>query len=137
MVESIFWLTPGFVREGRFVEMTEDDWDSMIAVHLKGHFSCSKAAAREMIKQKSGRIINISSNAAFNFKIGKIGRGGISYSTAKAGVLGFTARLSAELKEYGITVNAILPAAITQGFPHPRPRIVGGGEIPGPGSWRQ
>ena len=100
------------------LETTESEWDSIMNVHLKGHFSCSKAAALEMIKRKSGRIINFSSRAAS-------GAGGdTAYSAAKAGILGFTSALSAELKEHGITVNAILPSADTKLFPGPRPKYV-------------
>ncbi|GAI58520.1 unnamed protein product, partial [marine sediment metagenome] len=95
----------------RSTEMTEDEWDSIIDVHLKGHFSCTKAAALEMIQQKSGRIINFSSRAAF-FHISNL-----AYASAKAGIMGFSAMLSKELKEYGITVNTILPSAITGLFP--------------------
>ena len=98
------------------VEINEKQWDSIIEVHLKGHFNCVKAAIPEMIKQKSGRIINFSSRAAS-------GKGGnLAYSTAKAGVLGFTSALSFDLKEYGITVNAIIPSAETKLFPGIRPR---------------
>jgi NAD(P)-dependent dehydrogenase (short-subunit alcohol dehydrogenase family) len=92
------------------VEMTEAQWDSIINVHLKGHFACTKPAIKEMIKQKSGRIVNISS-------IGAAMGADVVYSTAKAGVLGFTTALSNELKEYGITVNAVLPNARTSLFP--------------------
>lgn len=100
--------------------MSEDGWDAEIAVHLKGHFSCSKAAVVEMIKQKSGgRIINFSSIAGFSFA--NIPFFNIAYATAKAGIVGFTAKLSGELKEYGITVNGIFPSALTKGFPDPRP----------------
>lgn len=94
------------------VETTEEVWDSIMAVHLKGHFSCSKAAAVEMVPQKSGRIITFSSRGAFYGYIG-----GLAYATAKAGIMGFSAMLAKELKEYGITVNCILPSAITQLFP--------------------
>ena len=93
------------------VEMTEEEWDSIIAVHLKGHFSCTKAALPHMIQQKSGRIINIASRAAFD------GIGNPAYATAKAGVLGFSSYLSRELKPQDITVNAILPSAVTELFP--------------------
>ena len=101
----------GILRDVIFHKMTEDDWDSIMAVHLKGHFSCIKAAVPEMIKQKSGRIINISSRAAAYTTLS------LAYSTAKAGILGFTSMLSAEQKENGITVNAILPGAKTKLFP--------------------
>jgi NAD(P)-dependent dehydrogenase (short-subunit alcohol dehydrogenase family) len=96
------------------VDIVEEQWDSIINVHLKGHFCCVKAAIPEMIKQKSGRIINFSSRAAS-------GKGGnLAYSTAKAGILGFTSALSFDLKEYGITVNAIIPSAETKLFPGKR-----------------
>jgi NAD(P)-dependent dehydrogenase (short-subunit alcohol dehydrogenase family) len=97
------------------LDLTEGERDSIIAVHLKGHFSCCKAAARQMIKQKSGRIINISSRAGFSY--GTMPPNSAAYATAKAGVIGLTATLSGELKEHGITVNAILPSADTQLFP--------------------
>lgn len=109
--------------------MTEEEWDSMISVHLKGHFSCIKAAATQMKQQKSGRIINIASQAAFSYGFGpgiKLGITLGAYAAAKAGILGLTATLSAELGEYGITVNAILPSAITKLFPEARPRFGGG-----------
>ena len=92
-------------------EMTEEIWDSIIGVHVKGHFSCVKAAIPGMLKQKSGRIINFSSIASF------FGSSCPAYNTAKAGILGFTGALSRDLKEYGITANAILPSAVTQLFP--------------------
>jgi len=112
--------TAGFSRRGLTVDLSEEDWDSVIDVHLKGHFSCSKAAAIEMIKQKSGgRIINVSSAAGFMFFNYPLF--GISYASAKAGVVGFTAKLSGELQEHGITVNALFPNARTRGFPEERP----------------
>lgn len=104
-----------FMRAGS-PEITEKQWDSIIDVHLKGHFSCVKAAMPQMIKQKSGRIINFSSRAACG------GGGNLAYSTAKAGILGFTSALSQDLKGYGIAVNAIVPSADTKLFPGMRPR---------------
>lgn len=118
----------GNFRVAPIFDMSEEDWDSIMAVHLKGHFSCIRAAAREMIPQKSGRIINISSRASFSFMPGNPCSG---YSAAKAGILGLTTVLSQELKEYNITVNAILPSAITPLFPHTRPKF-GGGKTEGP-----
>lgn len=106
------------------VDFTENEWDSIIAVHLKGHFSCCKYAAKEMIKQKSGRIINISSRAAFTYQPGPLNS--IAYAAAKAGILGFSAQLSSELKDHGITVNSIIPSANTQLFPGQGRRFGGG-----------
>ena len=99
------------------VDVTEDIWDSIIAVHLKGHFSCSKAAIIEMLKQKHGRIINISSRAAV------FGPASLPYSAAKAGILGMTSMLSEELKDQGITVNVLLPSAHTKLFSGPAPNV--------------
>ena len=115
----------GFARNAGILDVTEKVWDDIIAVHLKGHFACTQPAVREMIKQKSGRIINFSSKAGFQFNWN--GLGTLPYSTAKAGIVGFTGLLSAELKPHGITVNAIFPSAITSGFPERRPKF-GGGE---------
>ena len=107
------------------VEMTQEVWDSIMAVHLGGHFSCTRAAARAMIQQKSGgSIVNISSLAGFP----RYDPQGSAYSTAKAGIVGFTLGMSYELKQYGIRVNAIFPLASTNLFPGTKPR--GGGSTP-------
>jgi NAD(P)-dependent dehydrogenase (short-subunit alcohol dehydrogenase family) len=106
------------------IEMNEKDWDSIIEVHLKGHFTCCRAAAVEMVKQKSGRIINFSSRAGFSYFVGP--PNSVAYAAAKAGILGLTAQLSGEMKEHGITVNAILPSAVTRLFPEERPKVGGG-----------
>jgi 3-oxoacyl-[acyl-carrier protein] reductase len=92
-------------------DLSEEEWDSIINVHLKGHFSCCKAALLEMAKQKSGVIINFSSRAAF-FQVHNL-----AYGSAKAGILGLTSMLSKEYKDQGIRINAILPSAITKLFP--------------------
>jgi len=102
-------------------DITEEQFDSIMAVHMKGHFACIKAALPQMMKQKSGRIINISSRAAAG------GPGNIAYNAAKAGIVGMTSGLAAELKEHGITVNAILPSAETKLFSGPRPKAMMGG----------
>jgi NAD(P)-dependent dehydrogenase (short-subunit alcohol dehydrogenase family) len=115
----------GFAKNVAAVDITEKDWDDIITVHLKGHFACAQPAAREMIKQKNGgRIINFSSRSGFQFNWS--GFGTLPYSTAKAGIVGFTALLSAELKPHNITVNAIFPSAVTPGFPEKRPKFGGG-----------
>ena len=98
----------GITRHNNIVDMSETDWDAVLNVHLKGHFCCSKFAAISMVKQMSGRIINISSGAF----IGKGGR--CNYSAAKAGILGFSRALAEELAPHGITVNALLPMAATR-----------------------
>jgi 3-oxoacyl-[acyl-carrier protein] reductase len=99
------------------LEVTENDWKSIIDVHLNGHFNCCRPAILEMAKQKSGRIINFSSRAA-------AGAGGnIAYSAAKAGILALTQGLAKELKDQGITANCIVPSADTKLFPGMRPKF--------------
>ncbi len=100
---------------GSILDQTEADWDIQIGVHLKGAFSCTQAAAREMVKQKSGRVINISSPTPFAYK--GMGSRSIAYSAAKSGIIGFTITAARHLEEYGITVNGIIPGAITKLFP--------------------
>ncbi|MFY9814922.1 MAG: SDR family oxidoreductase, partial [Dehalococcoidales bacterium] len=101
------------------VETTQEQWDALMAVHLGGHFACSRAAAKQMIKQKSGgSITTFSSLVAFPAFDPK----GTSYATAKAGVMGFTAALAYELKAEGIRVNCIFPQATTQLFQGTNPR---------------
>ncbi|MBI4304132.1 MAG: SDR family NAD(P)-dependent oxidoreductase [Chloroflexi bacterium] len=99
----------GILRDHPFLETSEGEWDAVINVHLKGHFACSKWAARHMSEQQSGRIINLTSGAAW-------GAGAIhtNYVAAKAGVLGFTYALALELARYNITVNAVRPQALTR-----------------------
>jgi NAD(P)-dependent dehydrogenase (short-subunit alcohol dehydrogenase family) len=95
---------------GKFVllaEMSEENWDEMIAIHLKGAFNCTKAAVQDMIDAKWGRIVNISSTAGLGGAAGLV-----HYSAAKAGLIGFTKGLAAELGPMGITVNAIAPGLI-------------------------
>ncbi|MFC1918908.1 SDR family NAD(P)-dependent oxidoreductase [Chloroflexota bacterium] len=104
--------TAGNTFPAPFPDITEEQWDAIMDVHIKGHFSCSKAAIPHMMKQKSGRIINFSSRGAF-FTSGR----NFAYSSAKAGVMGFTVALSNEFKDYNITANCILPSAVTQLFP--------------------
>jgi NAD(P)-dependent dehydrogenase (short-subunit alcohol dehydrogenase family) len=101
------------------IEMGETDWDSIVDVHMKGHFNCCRAALAEMAKQRNGRIVNFSSRAASG------GGGNLAYCAAKAGILGMTSFLAAEFKEQGITVNAIIPSADTKLFPGARPKFPG------------
>ena len=92
------------------LELTEEDWDHTLAVNLKGQFLCAQRAAKEMIKQKYGRIINIASIAS-----GQVGIGiaeGVHYTASKGGVIGMTEALAAEWAVHGILVNAIAPGLI-------------------------
>jgi 3-oxoacyl-[acyl-carrier protein] reductase len=101
------------------IDMTDELWNSIMDVHLRGHFNCIRAAARVMIPQKSGgRIINISSRSAGIVPGPKFANS--AYCSAKAGILGLTSSNAVEFEPYGITVNAVLPAADTALFPGKR-----------------
>ena len=96
----------GITRDNLIHKMTDEDWDLVAAVHLKGAFVCSRAAQREMVKRNWGRIINLSSVSALG------NRGQTNYSTAKAGLQGMARTLAIELGRYGVTANAIAPGFI-------------------------
>ncbi|HEX2904735.1 MAG TPA: 3-oxoacyl-ACP reductase FabG [Jatrophihabitans sp.] len=96
----------GVLRDNLLFKMTESDWDTVMGVHLKGAFLCSKAAQKHMVEAKYGRIVCMSSTSALG------NRGQANYSTAKAGLQGFTKTLAIELGPFGITANAIAPGFI-------------------------
>lgn len=99
----------GILRDRMIWNMTEEEWDAVINTHLKGHFACTKAACLVMRQQRSGRIINISSTSGLHGNAGQA-----NYSCAKAGITGFTKSCALALGRYGITVNAVSPAAATR-----------------------
>ncbi|MDQ0188940.1 beta-ketoacyl-ACP reductase [Alicyclobacillus cycloheptanicus] len=96
----------GLIRDNLLFKMTEDDWDTVMNVHLKGSFLCSKAAQKYMVEQKYGKIVNTSSTSALG------NRGQANYSAAKAGLQGFTKTLAIELGQFNINVNAVAPGFI-------------------------
>jgi len=97
----------GITRDNLILRLKEEDWDKVIAINLKGVFNCSKAVARFMLKQRAGKIVNISS------VIGIMGNAGqTNYGASKAGIIGFTKSLAKELGPRGICVNAVAPGYI-------------------------
>jgi 3-oxoacyl-[acyl-carrier protein] reductase len=97
----------GIVQDRTLIKMSLDEWENVLRTDLTGVFHCSKAAAKRMSEQKSGRIINISS------VVGQMGNfGQTNYAASKAGVLGFTKALARELADKGITVNAVCPGFV-------------------------
>lgn len=96
----------GVIRDNMFFKMTDDDWDTVMNVHLKGSFNAARAAQKHMVKNQYGRIINISSTSALG------NRGQANYATAKAGLQGFTKTLAIELGKFGITANSVAPGFI-------------------------
>ena len=91
----------GIIRDNLLFKMTEDDWDMVLGVHLRGAFLMSRAAQKHMVEQRYGRIVNLSSSSALG------NRGQVNYSAAKAGMQGFTKTLAIELGPFGVTANAV------------------------------
>jgi len=96
----------GLLRDNLLFKMSDDDWDTVLGVHLRGSFLMSRAAQKYMVDQRYGRIVNLSSSSALG------NRGQVNYSAAKAGLQGFTKTLAIELGPFGITANAVAPGFI-------------------------
>ncbi len=98
----------GILRDRMVFNMSEEEWDAVIAVHLKGHFSTTKAASIIFRQQRSGRIINTGSSSG----LGNMGQA--NYAAAKEGIVGLTRTLARDLGRYGVTCNALRPGAATR-----------------------
>ncbi len=97
----------GITRDTLLMRMSEDDWDAVIRINLKSVFNCTHAVVRSMVKQREGRIVNVSS------VVGLIGNAGqANYAASKAGIIGFTKTVAREVAARGITVNAVAPGFI-------------------------
>ncbi len=106
----------GVTRDTLIMRMEESDWDLVLNVNLKGVFNCSKSVIRPMMKQRYGRIVNISSVSGLAGQVGQT-----NYSASKAGIIGFTKALAREVAPRQITVNAVapgfVPTALTNDLP--------------------
>lgn len=96
----------GIIRDNLLFRLTENDWDTVMGVHLRGAYLMSKAVQVHQVEQRWGRIVNLSSSSALG------NRGQANYAAAKAGLQGFTKTLAIELGKYGITANAVAPGFI-------------------------
>jgi 3-oxoacyl-[acyl-carrier protein] reductase len=96
----------GIIRDNLLFKMSEDDWDAVLNVHLRGAFLMSRATQSHMVDAGWGRIVNLSSTSALG------NRGQVNYSAAKAGMQGFTKTLAIELGRFGVTANAVAPGTI-------------------------
>ena len=96
----------GIIRDNLLFKMTDQDWDAVLNVHLRGSFLMSREVQRYMTEDRWGRIVNLSSTSALG------NRGQANYSAAKAGLQGFTKTLAIELGPFGVTVNAVAPGFI-------------------------
>ena len=97
----------GITKDGLMLRMTDEDFDRVIDVNLKGTFNCTKYLSKYMLKQKSGKIINISSVVGLSGNAGQV-----NYSASKAGIIGITKSAAKELSSRGITVNAVAPGYV-------------------------
>ncbi len=96
----------GIIRDNLLFKMSEDDWDTVLGVHLRGAFLMTRAVQKYLVDQRWGRIVNLSSSSALG------NRGQVNYSAAKAGLQGFTKTLAIELGPFGVTANAVAPGFI-------------------------
>jgi 3-oxoacyl-[acyl-carrier protein] reductase len=96
----------GILRDNLLFKMSEDDWDSVLRVHLRGAFVVTKAVQSHMVSAGWGRVVNLSSTSALGY------RGQANYAAAKAGIQGFTKTLAIELGKFGVTANAVAPGVI-------------------------
>jgi 3-oxoacyl-[acyl-carrier protein] reductase len=96
----------GVTRDNLIFRMTEDDWDTVMRVHLRGAFLVTRAAQKHMVAAGFGRIVNVSSTSALG------NRGQVNYSAAKAGLQGLTKTLAVELGKFGVTANAVAPGFV-------------------------
>ncbi len=106
----------GITKDGLLLRLKEEDWDKVISVNLKSVYNCSKAVLKYMLRERRGRIINISSIIGISGNAGQV-----NYSASKAGVIGFTKSLAKEVGTRGVTVNAVAPGyiktAMTEALP--------------------
>lgn len=109
----------GITKDGLLMRMKEEAWDSVINTNLKGVFLCTREAIKDMARQRYGRIINITSVAAF---MGNPGQA--NYSASKAGIVGFTKTVAREYASRGITVNAVAPGFIETAMTDPLPENI-------------
>ena len=96
----------GVTRDNMLFKMTDEDWDTVLGVHLRGAFLMSRAVQAHMVEQRWGRIVNLSSVSALG------NRGQVNYAAAKAGMQGLTKTLAIELGQFGVTANAVAPGFI-------------------------
>ncbi|WP_279222263.1 3-oxoacyl-[acyl-carrier-protein] reductase [Anaerophilus nitritogenes] len=97
----------GITKDNLLMRMKEEDWDQVISINLKGTYNCTKAVTKKMMKQRSGKIVNVAS------VVGVTGNAGqANYAASKAGVIGFTKSIAKELGSRGINVNAVAPGFI-------------------------
>jgi len=99
----------GIVRDRSLVKMTEEEFDAVVAVHMKGTFNCTRHAAPHLKEQGYGRIVNITSSAGLRGNFGQT-----NYAAAKAAIMGMTLTWAMELGKYGITLNAMAPVGATR-----------------------